>query len=121
MLFLLNHAGLLGLSVLDAKTLKCDMQAKLVTGRILFPSVVCCGVAGLEHYDDINQPVSKAEADAIREIVERAVASVLPGAQTVLTGGFRRLEIIQFFHETEPCSGKSVVAADHGSYCPEGS
>ncbi|XP_015225252.1 PREDICTED: DNA-directed DNA/RNA polymerase mu-like [Cyprinodon variegatus] len=53
-------------------------------------SVVCCGVAGLEHYDDINQPVSKAEADAIREIVERAVASVLPGAQTVLTGGFRR-------------------------------
>ncbi|XP_038152601.1 DNA-directed DNA/RNA polymerase mu [Cyprinodon tularosa] len=46
--------------------------------------------AGLQHYDDINQPVSKAEADAIREIVERAVASVLPGAQTVLTGGFRR-------------------------------
>ncbi|MEQ2281561.1 hypothetical protein AMECASPLE_031768, partial [Ameca splendens] len=46
--------------------------------------------AGLEHYNDINQPVSMAEADAIRETVEGAVASVLPGAQIVLTGGFRR-------------------------------
>lgn len=46
--------------------------------------------AGLEHYDDIKQPVSMAEADVIKEIVERAVASVLPGAQIVLTGGFRR-------------------------------
>ncbi|XP_047229224.1 DNA-directed DNA/RNA polymerase mu isoform X2 [Girardinichthys multiradiatus] len=46
--------------------------------------------AGLEHYDDINQPVSMAEADAIRETVGGAVASVLPGAQIVLTGGFRR-------------------------------
>nr|WKN12667.1 PolM [Haplophryne mollis] len=46
--------------------------------------------AGLQHYDDLNQPVTRAEADAIAEIVERAVASVLPGAQTTLTGGFRR-------------------------------
>ncbi|KAM4719989.1 DNA-directed DNA/RNA polymerase mu [Anableps anableps] len=46
--------------------------------------------AGLEHYDDINQPVNMAEAEAISEIVGRAVASLLPEAQVVLTGGFRR-------------------------------
>ncbi|XP_060916702.1 DNA-directed DNA/RNA polymerase mu [Labrus mixtus] len=46
--------------------------------------------AGLEHYDDLNQPVTKAEADAIGEIVEAAVVSVLPGAQMTLIGGFRR-------------------------------
>uniref|UniRef100_UPI0037E81796 DNA-directed DNA/RNA polymerase mu n=1 Tax=Semicossyphus pulcher TaxID=241346 RepID=UPI0037E81796 len=46
--------------------------------------------AGLEHYDDLNQPVTKAEADAIGEIVEKAVLSVLPGAQMTLIGGFRR-------------------------------
>uniref|UniRef100_A0A3P8SJZ9 DNA-directed DNA/RNA polymerase mu n=1 Tax=Amphiprion percula TaxID=161767 RepID=A0A3P8SJZ9_AMPPE len=46
--------------------------------------------AGLEHYDDLNQQVTKAEADAITEIVQEAVVSVLPGAQVVLTGGFRR-------------------------------
>uniref|UniRef100_A0A1A8ERH9 DNA-directed DNA/RNA polymerase mu n=3 Tax=Nothobranchius korthausae TaxID=1143690 RepID=A0A1A8ERH9_9TELE len=46
--------------------------------------------AGLQHYDDINQPVTKAEACAIEEIVEKAVSSVLPGAQIILTGGFRR-------------------------------
>ncbi|XP_071322805.1 DNA-directed DNA/RNA polymerase mu [Trachinotus anak] len=46
--------------------------------------------AGLQHYDDLNRPVTKAEADAIREVVERAVVSVLPGAQVTLTGGFRR-------------------------------
>ncbi|KAK2887885.1 DNA-directed DNA/RNA polymerase mu isoform X1 [Channa argus] len=46
--------------------------------------------AGLEHYEDLHQQVTKAEADTIGEIVERAVVSVLPGAQVVLTGGFRR-------------------------------
>ncbi|KAM9307306.1 DNA-directed DNA/RNA polymerase mu [Pholidichthys leucotaenia] len=46
--------------------------------------------AGLEHYSDLNQPVTKAEADTIREIVQKAVDSVLPGAQIILTGGFRR-------------------------------
>ncbi|XP_023268205.1 DNA-directed DNA/RNA polymerase mu [Seriola lalandi dorsalis] len=46
--------------------------------------------AGLQHYDDLNQPVAKAEADAIAEVVERAVVSVSPGAQVTLTGGFRR-------------------------------
>nr|WKN12665.1 PolM [Chaunax abei] len=46
--------------------------------------------AGLEHYDDLNQPVTRAEADAVGEIVEKAVVSVLPGAQMTLIGGFRR-------------------------------
>ncbi|XP_042251437.1 DNA-directed DNA/RNA polymerase mu isoform X1 [Thunnus maccoyii] len=46
--------------------------------------------AGLDHYDDLNQSVTKAEADTIGEIVERAVLAVLPGAQITLTGGFRR-------------------------------
>lgn len=49
-----------------------------------------CRLSGLEHYDDLNQPVTKAEADAIGEIVEKAVVSVLPGAQITLIGGFRR-------------------------------
>uniref|UniRef100_H2L5F7 DNA-directed DNA/RNA polymerase mu n=1 Tax=Oryzias latipes TaxID=8090 RepID=H2L5F7_ORYLA len=43
-----------------------------------------------QHYADINQPVTRAEADAIEAIVEKAVSSVLRGAQIVLTGGFRR-------------------------------
>ncbi|XP_034458691.1 DNA-directed DNA/RNA polymerase mu isoform X2 [Hippoglossus hippoglossus] len=46
--------------------------------------------AGVEHYEDLNQLVSKAEADAVEEIVAKAVVSVLPGAQIALTGGFRR-------------------------------
>ncbi|CAJ1070024.1 DNA-directed DNA/RNA polymerase mu [Xyrichtys novacula] len=46
--------------------------------------------AGLEHYHDLNQLVTKAEADAISEIMERTVISVLPGAQMTLIGGFRR-------------------------------
>ncbi|XP_071391984.1 DNA-directed DNA/RNA polymerase mu [Centroberyx affinis] len=46
--------------------------------------------AGLKHYDDINRPVTKAEADAIGAIVEEAVSAVLPGAEVTLTGGFRR-------------------------------
>lgn len=49
-----------------------------------------CRLSGLEHYDDLNQPVTKADADVISEIVERAVVSVLPGAQMTLIGGFRR-------------------------------
>ncbi|MEQ2256893.1 hypothetical protein ILYODFUR_028774 [Ilyodon furcidens] len=76
------------------KSVGCDIKSKkCARGQMFFPSIVCCGLAGLEHYDDINQPVSMAEADAIRETVGGAVASVLPGAQIVLTGGFRRSEI----------------------------
>ncbi|KAM9841051.1 DNA-directed DNA/RNA polymerase mu [Aulostomus maculatus] len=46
--------------------------------------------AGLVHYNDLNQAVTRAEADAIAEVVEEAVLAVLPGAQITLTGGFRR-------------------------------
>ncbi|KAF7642834.1 hypothetical protein LDENG_00249810, partial [Lucifuga dentata] len=46
--------------------------------------------AGLRHYDDLNQPVTKAEADGVAEIVQKAVFTVLPGTQITLTGGFRR-------------------------------
>ncbi|XP_061589990.1 DNA-directed DNA/RNA polymerase mu isoform X2 [Cololabis saira] len=67
--------------------------------------------AGLEHYDDINQLVTKAEADAIRAVVEEAVTSVLPGAQTVLTGGFRRGKMTGHdvdFLITHPEEGREV-------------
>eukprot|EP00066_Takifugu_rubripes_P003116 XP_003965471.1 PREDICTED: DNA-directed DNA/RNA polymerase mu [Takifugu rubripes] len=46
--------------------------------------------AGLEHYEDLNQPVAKAEADAIGDVVQKVVLSVLPGALITLIGGFRR-------------------------------
>ncbi|KAM9734397.1 DNA-directed DNA/RNA polymerase mu [Menidia menidia] len=46
--------------------------------------------AGLQHYEDLQQPVSRAEADAVAEVVQLAVSSVLPGSRVVLTGGFRR-------------------------------
>ncbi|XP_036385070.1 DNA-directed DNA/RNA polymerase mu [Megalops cyprinoides] len=46
--------------------------------------------AGLQYYNDLNTPVTKAEADVISRIVEGAVQEVLPGAEITLTGGFRR-------------------------------
>lgn len=49
-----------------------------------------CPLVGLEHYEDLNQPVTRAEADHIGEIVRRVVLCVLPGAQLTLIGGFRR-------------------------------
>ncbi|XP_041066341.1 DNA-directed DNA/RNA polymerase mu isoform X1 [Carcharodon carcharias] len=46
--------------------------------------------AGLLYYEDLIVPVTKAEADLIRQIVERAVHRFLPAAVITLTGGFRR-------------------------------
>ncbi|XP_068430481.1 DNA-directed DNA/RNA polymerase mu [Clinocottus analis] len=46
--------------------------------------------AGLQHYEDLNQPVTRPQADTVAAIVEEAVASVLPGAQVTMIGGFRR-------------------------------
>ncbi|XP_058877185.1 DNA-directed DNA/RNA polymerase mu-like isoform X3 [Acipenser ruthenus] len=46
--------------------------------------------AGVRYYEDLNCPVTRAEADAIGEIVKEAVHSILPGARVTLTGGFRR-------------------------------
>ncbi|XP_076876771.1 DNA-directed DNA/RNA polymerase mu isoform X2 [Brachyhypopomus gauderio] len=45
---------------------------------------------GVRYYDDLNRPVTKNEALAISDIVERAVNAVLPGAIITLAGGFRR-------------------------------
>uniref|UniRef100_A0A8C9RSF5 DNA-directed DNA/RNA polymerase mu n=1 Tax=Scleropages formosus TaxID=113540 RepID=A0A8C9RSF5_SCLFO len=46
--------------------------------------------AGVEYYEHLRVPVTKAEADRIGEIVKRAVDAVLLGAEITLTGGFRR-------------------------------
>ncbi|KAK5852202.1 hypothetical protein PBY51_023690 [Eleginops maclovinus] len=67
--------------------------------------------AGLEHYEDLNQPVTKAEGDAIREVVEKAVVSVLPGAEITLIGGFRRGKLTGHdvdFLITHPEEGREV-------------
>lgn len=54
-------------------------------------------LSGLQYYDDLNTPVTKAEADAIGQIVEEAVQAVLPGVEITLTGGFRRSVEVQVF------------------------
>ncbi|KAI3362467.1 hypothetical protein L3Q82_012749 [Scortum barcoo] len=67
--------------------------------------------AGLQHYDHLSQPVTKQEADAIGEIVEEAVASVLPGARITLIGGFRRGKLTGHdvdFLITHPEEGREV-------------
>ncbi|XP_032367040.1 DNA-directed DNA/RNA polymerase mu isoform X2 [Etheostoma spectabile] len=67
--------------------------------------------AGLDHYDDLQQPVTRAEADAIGEVVEEAVVSVLPGAQITLIGGFRRGKLTGHdvdFLITHPEEGREV-------------
>lgn len=67
--------------------------------------------AGLEHYLDLNQPVTRSEADAIGEVVGRAVVSVSPGAQITLIGGFRRGKPTGHdvdFLITHPVEGKEV-------------
>ncbi|XP_072310361.1 DNA-directed DNA/RNA polymerase mu [Eucyclogobius newberryi] len=67
--------------------------------------------AGLEHYYDLNQPVTKAEAETIGDIVKKAVLDVLPGSEITLTGGFRRGKITGHdvdFLITHPDEGKEV-------------
>nr|XP_033803927.1 DNA-directed DNA/RNA polymerase mu isoform X4 [Geotrypetes seraphini] len=46
--------------------------------------------AGLQHYEDLNMPVSRAEADLIAKMVEEVAHSFLPGTIITLAGGFRR-------------------------------
>ncbi|XP_028930268.1 DNA-directed DNA/RNA polymerase mu isoform X2 [Ornithorhynchus anatinus] len=46
--------------------------------------------AGLQHYEDLNTPVELSDVEAVRRVVEEAVRQVLPGAEIILTGGFRR-------------------------------
>ncbi|XP_054468658.1 DNA-directed DNA/RNA polymerase mu [Anoplopoma fimbria] len=67
--------------------------------------------AGLQHYEDLNQPVTKEEADAIAAVVEEALASVLPGARMNLIGGFRRGKLTGHdvdFLITHPEEGREV-------------
>ncbi|CAL9682403.1 unnamed protein product [Knipowitschia caucasica] len=67
--------------------------------------------AGLEHYHDLNQPVTKAEAEAIGDIVRRVVLDVLPGSEMTLTGGFRRGKMTGHdvdFLITHPDEGKET-------------
>ncbi|XP_068562484.1 DNA-directed DNA/RNA polymerase mu [Cebidichthys violaceus] len=67
--------------------------------------------AGLQHYEDLNQPVTRAEADAVAAVVEEAVASVLPGARMTLIGGFRRGKLTGHdvdFLITHPEEGREV-------------
>ncbi|XP_067396358.1 DNA-directed DNA/RNA polymerase mu [Emydura macquarii macquarii] len=46
--------------------------------------------AGLRHYDDLNTPVGRGEAETISRAVQEAVWRFLPGAAVTLAGGFRR-------------------------------
>ncbi|XP_072122501.1 DNA-directed DNA/RNA polymerase mu isoform X3 [Mobula birostris] len=46
--------------------------------------------AGLLYHNDLNVPVTRTEADLIKQIVERAVHKFLPTAVVTLAGGFRR-------------------------------
>ncbi|XP_043111188.1 DNA nucleotidylexotransferase-like isoform X2 [Puntigrus tetrazona] len=55
--------------------------------------------AGVQYYDDLQKPVTMAEADVISDIVEKAVHSVLPGAEIQLMGGFRRGK--EFGHDVD--------------------
>ncbi len=68
----------------------CAQSASDLLFSVFLSDRTLCCLSGLEHYDDLNQLVTRAEADAISEVVERAVLSVLPGAQMTLIGGFRR-------------------------------
>jgi len=51
-------------------------------------------LSGVQYYDDLQKPVTKAEADVISDIVEKAVHAVLPGAEIQLMGGFRRSDLV---------------------------
>uniref|UniRef100_A0A8C3RZ38 DNA-directed DNA/RNA polymerase mu n=1 Tax=Chelydra serpentina TaxID=8475 RepID=A0A8C3RZ38_CHESE len=46
--------------------------------------------AGLRHYDDLNTPVERGEAESISRAVQGAVQRCLPGTSVTLAGGFRR-------------------------------
>ncbi|XP_074531627.1 DNA nucleotidylexotransferase [Halichoeres trimaculatus] len=65
--------------------------------------------SGFLHYGDISRAVSKAEARALRSIIDEAVHEITPDAVLALTGGFRRGK--EFGHDvdfivTTPQGGK---------------
>ncbi|KAK3572802.1 hypothetical protein QTP86_007407 [Hemibagrus guttatus] len=55
--------------------------------------------AGFQYYEDISKPVSKAEAEAVGQIIEEVVSCVNPDATITLTGGFRRGK--EFGHDVD--------------------
>lgn len=62
--------------------------------------------AGFLHYGDISRAVSKAEAQALGNIIDEAVRAITPDAILTLTGGFRRyktflLSVLIFEDETQ--------------------
>ncbi|XP_053257569.1 DNA-directed DNA/RNA polymerase mu isoform X4 [Podarcis raffonei] len=66
---------------------------------------------GLLHYDDLNTPVERSDAEAISQVVRDAVRQCLPGASVTLAGGFRRGK--QTGHDvdlllTHPTEGQEV-------------
>ncbi|XP_077787196.1 DNA-directed DNA/RNA polymerase mu isoform X1 [Podarcis muralis] len=66
---------------------------------------------GLLHYDDLNTPVERSDAEAISQVVRDAVGQCLPGASVTLAGGFRRGK--QTGHDvdlllTHPTEGQEV-------------
>ncbi|XP_027131757.1 DNA nucleotidylexotransferase [Larimichthys crocea] len=54
---------------------------------------------GFLHYGDISRAVSKAEARALRNIIDEAVHAITPDAVLALTGGFRRGK--EFGHDVD--------------------
>uniref|UniRef100_A0A8C4EXD1 DNA nucleotidylexotransferase n=1 Tax=Dicentrarchus labrax TaxID=13489 RepID=A0A8C4EXD1_DICLA len=55
--------------------------------------------SGFQHYGDISRAVSKAEALALRNIIDEAVHAITPDAVLALTGGFRRGK--EFGHDVD--------------------
>uniref|UniRef100_A0A3B4ZJL6 DNA-directed DNA/RNA polymerase mu n=2 Tax=Stegastes partitus TaxID=144197 RepID=A0A3B4ZJL6_9TELE len=55
--------------------------------------------SGFLHYGDISRAVSKAEAQALGNIIDEAVRAITPDAVLALTGGFRRGK--EFGHDVD--------------------
>ncbi|XP_072247530.1 DNA nucleotidylexotransferase [Leuresthes tenuis] len=55
--------------------------------------------SGFLHYGDISRAVSKAEAQALGNIIDEAVHAITPDAILALTGGFRRGK--EFGHDVD--------------------
>ncbi|KAM9477084.1 DNA nucleotidylexotransferase isoform 1-T1 [Clarias gariepinus] len=68
-------------------------------------------IAGFKYYEDISKPVSKAEAEAVGQIIEEIAGCFCPDVTITVTGGFRRGK--EFGHDvdfllTVPGPGKEV-------------
>ncbi|XP_030197141.1 DNA-directed DNA/RNA polymerase mu isoform X2 [Gadus morhua] len=82
--------GIFGVGVKTAKRWFTEGICSLAQLETSGHSLNAAQQAGLKYYTDLNQPVSREEADAVSVMVEGVVHSVLPGARVTLAGGFRR-------------------------------